>query len=491
MPKFQFYYDALCIRISFKTVELHTKLKKKYQILRYIFFDLISAVIAWISFFAVRKILLGELPATISAQLFANAMVIGVFWLLFYTLFGFYRDIFKKSRTREFLRLFTVTCLGVIIIFFLLLLDDSGVHYYKEYYKTFFAYLVLQFCITAFFKMLEISRVKRLIRLKKIRFNTLLVGGNAMAKDIYDEIEKSYEMLGLNFIGYVHIHQDLPNIFNGCLKNLGDYKEIANIIKQWEVNQVIIAIELSEHQKISDILSKVESPDVRISIIPDIYQLLIGSVKVSHTFDIPLIEINKDLIPIWQKVLKRTIDMVVSLFVMIIGFPFYIFISAATKITSKGPVIYSQERIGKDGVPFKMYKFRSMVVDAEAAGPSLSSEQDPRITSWGRFMRRTRIDEFPQFYNVLIGEMSLVGPRPERKFFIDQIVKIAPHYKHLHRVKPGITSLGQVKFGYAENVEEMVKRLKYDILYIENFSPAMDFRIILYTLLIVLQGRGK
>jgi exopolysaccharide biosynthesis polyprenyl glycosylphosphotransferase len=474
-----------------KTVELHAKLKKKYQILRYIFFDLISAVIAWISFFMVRKILLGELPATISPQLFANALLIGVFWVLFYTLFGFYKDIFKKSRTREFLRLFTVICLGVIIIFFLLLLDDSGIHYYKEYYKTFFAYLILQFCITAFFKMLEISRVKRLIRLKKIRFNTLLVGGNAMAKDIYDEIEKSYEMLGLNFIGYVYIHQDLPNIFNGCLKNLGDYKEIANIIKQWEVNQVIIAIESSEHQKISDILSKVESPDVRISIIPDIYQLLIGSVKVSHTFDIPLIEINKDLIPVWQKVLKRAIDLVVSLSVMIIGFPFYIFVSVATKITSKGPVIYSQERIGKDGVPFKMYKFRSMVVDAEATGPSLSSEDDPRITSWGRFMRRARIDELPQFYNVLIGEMSLVGPRPEREFFIEQIVKIAPHYKHLHRVKPGITSLGQVKFGYAENVEEMVKRLKYDILYIENFSPAMDFRIILYTLLIVLQGRGK
>jgi exopolysaccharide biosynthesis polyprenyl glycosylphosphotransferase len=470
---------------------LHAKLKKKYQILRYIFFDLISAVIAWISFFIVRKVLLGELPATISAQLFVNAMIIGSFWLLFYTLFGFYRDIFKKSRTREFLRLFTVTCLGVVIIFFLLLLDDSGVHYYKEYYKTFFAYLILQFCITAFFKMLEISRVKRMIRQKKIRFNTLLVGSNAMAKDIYNEIEKSYEMLGLNFIGYVHIHRDLPNIFNGCLKNLGDYKEIANIIKQWEVNQVIIAIESSEHQKISDILSKVESPDVRISIIPDIYQLLIGSVKVSHTFDIPLIEINKDLIPVWQKVLKRTIDMVVSFSVMILGFPFYIFVSAATKITSKGPVIYSQERIGKDGVPFKMYKFRSMVVDAEAGGPSLSSEDDPRITSWGRFMRRTRIDELPQFYNVLVGEMSLVGPRPERKFFIDQIVKIAPHYKHLHRVKPGITSLGQVKFGYAENIEEMVKRLKYDILYIENFSPAMDFRIILYTLLIVLQGRGK
>jgi exopolysaccharide biosynthesis polyprenyl glycosylphosphotransferase len=439
----------------------------------------------------VRKYLLGELPVAISLWLFANAILIGGFWLLFYGLFGFYADAYKKSRTREFLRLITVTCLGSIIIFFLLLLDDEGVRNYKEYYKTFSAYFILQFCITSFFKMLEITSVKNQIRSKKIRFNTLLIGSNALAKEIYNEIERSYEMLGLNFIGYVHINESTADIFNGGLKNLGDYKEISNIIKQWDINHVIIAIEPSEHQKISAILANVESSNVRISIIPDIYQILIGSVKVNHVFDIPLIEINKDLMPVWQKVLKRAVDIVASLCVLIIGFPFYIFISLTTKFTSKGPVIFCQERIGKNGEPFKMYKFRSMIVNAENSGPSLSSGNDPRITAWGKFMRRTRIDEFPQFYNVLIGEMSLVGPRPERKHFIEQIIKVAPHYSHLHRVKPGITSLGQVKFGYAENVDEMVKRLKYDILYIENISPAMDFRIILYTLLIVFQGRGK
>jgi lipopolysaccharide/colanic/teichoic acid biosynthesis glycosyltransferase len=166
-------------------------------------------------------------------------------------------------------------------------------------------------------------------------------------------------------------------------------------------------------------------------------------------------------------------------------------IAVMVKLSSPGPIFYKQERIGINGKPFFIYKFRSMFIDAEKTGPKLSSDFDPRITSWGRFMRKVRLDELPQFWNVIIGDMSLVGPRPDRQFFIDQIVKIAPHYKHLHRVRPGITSLGQVKYGYASNVDEMVRRLKFDILYIENMSLAMDFRVMLYTIKIIMEGRGK
>ena len=161
------------------------------------------------------------------------------------------------------------------------------------------------------------------------------------------------------------------------------------------------------------------------------------------------------------------------------------------KLSSSGPVFYRQVRIGKNGHPFNIIKFRSMFVDAEKQGPALSSDHDPRITKWGRFMRKVRLDELPQFWNVLKGDMSIVGPRPERQFFIDQIMKIAPHYRHLHRVRPGLTSLGQVKYGYAETVAQMVERLKFDILYIENMSLAMDFRVLLYTLKIIMEGRGK
>jgi len=219
--------------------------------------------------------------------------------------------------------------------------------------------------------------------------------------------------------------------------------------------------------------------------------IIFGSVKVSGIFHTPLIEISPDLMPAWQQTVKRVIDIIVSIIAMIILLPAYLTTALGVKLSSKGPILFSQERIGKRGIPFMMHKFRSMYNDAEKAGPQLSSDDDPRITPFGKFMRKVRLDEIPQFYTVLIGEMSLVGPRPERKYYIDQIVKKAPPYRLLMKIKPGITSWGQVKFGYASNIDEMVERLRYDILYLENMSIAMDFKILIYTVLIVLQGRGK
>ncbi|MFN6945353.1 MAG: sugar transferase [Cytophagaceae bacterium] len=466
-------------------------MKKTLHILSFILGDFLAAFAAWICFYTLRRHLLGEEPQKVDIELIGNAMIIGCFWILFYAFFGFYNFIYNKSRIREFFRLFTSTFLGAVFIFFVLLLDDEGVDNYTAYYKTFGSYLMLQFIFSAIEKIGIISYTQHLLKSKKISFNTLLIGSDNNALEILNEVEESIELLGMTFIGYVHVFDDSSKRLKERLRHFGSYENLDKVIRRCNVKQVVIAVEPSEHNKISQILSILEDTKVIVHIIPDVYQLILGSVKIKQIFGIPLIQINQDIIPVWQKALKRGVDIGSSLLVILLGFPFFCIVSLIVKSTSSGPVFYSQERIGMNGRPFMIYKFRSMYVGSEKDGPALAIDDDPRITPFGKFMRKTRLDEFPQFYNVLIGDMSLVGPRPEREYFIEQIVKIAPHYKHLQRVRPGITSLGQVKFGYAENVDQMINRLKYDILYIENMSFALDLQIIFYTIIIMFQGRGK
>jgi lipopolysaccharide/colanic/teichoic acid biosynthesis glycosyltransferase len=230
---------------------------------------------------------------------------------------------------------------------------------------------------------------------------------------------------------------------------------------------------------------------VVVKVLPDYYDIISGSVKTSNVYDAVLIHIHPDLMPDWQRVWKRFIDISFSFISLVLLTPLLLLTAIMVKMSSKGNIIYSQERIGRFGRPFNIFKFRSMFMGSEHTGPALSSKLDPRITNWGRFMRKWRIDELPQFVNIIKGDMSLVGPRPERKHYINIISETHAHYKYLHKVKPGLTSWGMVQFGYAENVQEMIERMKYDLLYIENCSLALDVKIILYTIMVIFQGRGK
>ncbi len=471
-------------------------MNKKLQQAKYIFSDLFSAAIGWMLFFVYRKNL--ETPNLIEdldlvfgdPNLYLGIIIIPLFWLILYIIAGSYRKIYRKSRIKEITITFSTAFIGVVILFFTLLIDDV-VPSYRSYFTSFLVLFGIHFFFTSLFRLIITTRAVKKIHHKIIGFPTIIVGSNNNAVELFQQLNNQFPSSGNQFVGFVNAKDYKKYALAKHLPHLGHFDNLPRLVRELNIEEVVIAIERSETQLVEEILTSIEDTDVIIKIIPGMQDYLLGSVKTTSIFTEPLVQISPHMMPPWQESIKRLIDLSASLLAIILLSPVYIFLVAGVKFSSKGPILYWQERIGLHGEPFMIPKFRSMYMGAEKGTPQLSSTNDSRITPFGKFMRKVRLDELPQFFTVLKGDMSLVGYRPERQFFIDQIVKRAPHYRLLFKVKPGITSWGQVKFGYASNVDEMVQRLKYDILYVENMSLAMDFKIMFYTVLIIVQGRGK
>jgi exopolysaccharide biosynthesis polyprenyl glycosylphosphotransferase len=421
-------------------------------------------------------------------------LVMMLFWFGLFWLFGLYEVDQFVSRYKQVSLVFQAATVGAIALALFIYIDDylyeqsSGVEVTSRARFGIFFYWAILVASVSFARVLHATVIRKRIMRGIGRQNALIVGTGNRAQELAADID-SHPALGLNVVGFIKEHQNGQDV---SVKNVvGAVDEIPSLIQSHRVSTVVIAAEVNQHDALLKIIGLCEGRGVSLKTLPDMYEIVSGAAQTTQIYGMPLVSLDPKLLSPIEANLKRLFDVTISLIVLIVGLPLWLIIAVAVWLDTKAFPIYSQTRVGLHGKHFTLYKFRSMRADAESSGPKLTQKEDDRITPLGKILRKYRIDEFPQFFNVLIGDMSIVGPRPERPYFIEQITKQAPHYTRLHRVKPGITSWGQVKYGYAANVDEMIDRLKYDLFYIENISFGMDIKIILATVYVVITGRGQ
>jgi exopolysaccharide biosynthesis polyprenyl glycosylphosphotransferase len=469
-------------------------MRQKTQLLKYILADYLAANLAWFVFNILRYYLIARNEGFQSVWSFMEyihvvkgQILIPWGWLILYYYSGYYNRILVKSRLSEFFTTLISVLIGTIVIFFGVLLGNLP-ESIRIYYEQFFFLFLFSFGFTYFFRLLITNRASGKIKRKEWTTKALILGTGNKAFQIKELLDKPSGSLAYTIQGFIDINSEFQASENKYI--IGNISNLDSIIHTLGTEELIVAIDSENDDEILALLYSLYQYKLPIKMPLSQTKLLTGRIKIKAIAGVPLIDITDNNFSEGEKNIKLSLDKLISLFVLLLLSPVYLYLAIRVKRGSKGPVFIRQERIGYHGKPFLMYKFRTMRKDAEKDGPLLSSENDERITPFGQTMRKYRLDELPQFWNVLKGDMSLVGPRPERKYYIDKIVKHAPYYYLLHNVRPGISSLGMVKFGYARNVEEMIERMQYDILYYENMSLMMDIKIMIYSVKTIYTGKG-
>lgn len=414
-------------------------------------------------------------------QLLIPIYMLGVYWLS-----GYYNHPFGKSRLVEMGSTLVSSLVNTVVIYLTLLINDQFYGRYISYELIVMLFLCL-FTFTYIGRLGLTQEAIRHFKMRKWSFNTVMIGDSDEAMKVANRLRNSQSKLGYNIMAHIHLPGETASKENHATMRR---EQLDSLCRRKLVDQILIVPEAADEKKVLYLIYNLLPLGVPIRLAPTALSILSSNIKMQDVYAEPFIDISSPAVSECSKNIKRAIDVVASSVALLVLSPVFAITAIAIKRNSKGPVFYSQERIGYHQKPFRIWKFRSMVNDAEADGPQLSDDDDPRVTSVGKFMRKYRIDELPQFWNVLKGDMSLVGPRPEREYFIDKIVRKAPYYTLVHQVRPGLTSWGMVKFGYARTIEEMVERTHFDLIYLANMSLTMDLKIMIHTVNTVFSGKG-
>ncbi|MBN2011722.1 undecaprenyl-phosphate glucose phosphotransferase [candidate division KSB1 bacterium] len=450
------------------------------------------AVIATFYIWLLIRYHLGYFAATDQLFQFYVACLMFLFWFILFLFFGLYRSWYAQSRVDEAVAITKTVTIGCLVAFVATMDVRVDLTTAPSTSRLLFAaYWIIQLVTLTAGRIIIRTIQRKLLEYGIGRKKALIVGWNKRAHELYDEVS-SHKALGYDILGFVDIQRKHVDEQYKQSSVIGTIKDIPKLVRSEGIEEILIALEGSSQKKVLEVISQSNDLPVNLKIVPDLYDIVMGYGRTNQIYGVPLIDILPEMMPEWERKIKRFIDVSVALIVLVGFSPFWILVSLLIKLESRGPVLFAQKRVGKNGRIFTVYKFRSMVHRAEReTGPVWAGKEDPRITRLGKIMRKLRIDEIPQFINVLYKDMSLVGPRPERPYFVDRLKRQIPLYTRRLRAQPGITGWAQIKGGYDDTFENVKKKLEYDLFYIENMSLRMDLKIILSTFYIMLAGKGQ